>query len=122
MGQALEIVNKFYDLTNHRRQTDGLAEMITDDMTFIGPLQTTHGAEAYIAINKQLLQFHAGVNMLHQFEDGNHVCSIYELFVTAPSGDKVAMPMSDWIRVDNGRIAEQRIYYDPREFEQKFAI
>jgi ketosteroid isomerase-like protein len=96
--------------------------MITDDMTFIGPLQTTHGAEAYIAINEQLLQFHAGVNMLHQFEDGDHVCSIYELIVTAPSGEKVSMPMSDWIRVDNGRIAEQRIYYDPREFEQKFGM
>jgi len=30
--------------------------------------------------------------------------------------------MADWVTVRNGRMAEQRIYYDPREFEKVFAM
>jgi hypothetical protein len=74
MGQALDIVNQFYDLTNHRRQTAGMEKLIVEDMYFWGPLQAVSGAKAYIALNEQLIQYHAGVRMSLQIESGDSVC------------------------------------------------
>jgi ketosteroid isomerase-like protein len=122
MGQTLDVVNTFYDLTNHQRQTKGMEQLITEDMSFWGPLQTVSGANAYIALNEQLLQFHAGVEMVVQIEDGDSVCSIYDLLMKSPAGETFAIPMVDWLRVVNGRIAEQRVYYDPRTFLEAFGM
>jgi hypothetical protein len=60
--------------------------------------------------------------MHRQFADGDDVCSIYDLIMATPDGGTITLPMVDWIRVVNGRMAEQRIYYDPREFAQAFGM
>ena len=122
MGQALDVVNTFYDLTHHRRQTEGMEQLIAKDMYFWGPLQTVSGAKEYIALNEQLLQFHAGVEMAVQIEDGYSVCSMYVLLMKTLAGETFAIPMVDWLRVVNGRIVEQRVYYDPRKFMEAFGM
>ena len=122
MGKALDVVNKFYDLTNNKRQTKGLEELIDKDMTFVGPLIKTSGAKQFIELNEQFLPFHRGVKMLKQFESGDDVCSIYELNASTPAGGSLSLLMADWIRVSNGKITEQRIYYDPREFAKAFGM
>ena len=60
--------------------------------------------------------------MAVQIEDGDSVCSIYDLLMTSPAGETFAIPMVDWLRVVNGRIAEQRVYYDPRTFLKAFGM
>jgi ketosteroid isomerase-like protein len=122
MNQALDVVNQFYDLTNNRRQVDGMEKLIAEDMVFWGPLQSVSNVQDYIALNRQLLQFHQGVEMFVQIADGDSICSIYALKMKSPSGEMLSIPMSDWIRVANGRIVEQRIYYDPREFMRAFGM
>ncbi len=122
MGQALDVVNRFYDLTNHQRQTKGMEQLVAEDMSFWGPLQTVSGAKAYIALNEQLLPFHAGVEMTGQIEDGDNVCSRYDLLMQSPAGETFAIPMVDWLRVVDGRIVEQRVYYDPRPFLDAFGM
>ncbi|MEW5840069.1 MAG: nuclear transport factor 2 family protein [Thermoproteota archaeon] len=124
MGKALDLVNSFYDLTNNRNQTDGLEEMLSEDMTFAGPLIRTAGSPDYIKMLGQFIRFHKGWKMLKQFEDGNDVCSIYEIELGTPSGGGTfSVVTADWIRVSgSGKIAEQRIYYDPREFSKAFGM
>ncbi len=121
MGQASDVVNRFYEVTNARRAQD-LAPLVRDDVTLVGPLMQAAGAAEYLAMNEQLLGFHAGTRMLRQFEDGDDVCSIYELDMKTPSGGSLTLAMADWIRVEDGRIVSQRIYFDPRGFAQAFSM
>jgi ketosteroid isomerase-like protein len=59
---------------------------------------------------------------MQQFEQGDEVCSIYELDLRKPNGEIFTTMMADWVTVRNGRMAEQRIYYHPREFEKALAM
>ena len=47
---------------------------------------------------------------------------IYDLLIKSPSGKTVSITMADWIRVSNGKIAEQKLYYDPRDFMKAFGM
>jgi hypothetical protein len=44
--------------------------------------------------------------MLQQSENGNDVCSIYDLIMDKPAGGFLSVVIADWIRVADGRIAE----------------
>jgi ketosteroid isomerase-like protein len=121
MESALEIVNRFYEVTNNRKG-EGLADLVAEDITFEGPLMRTSGAREYLALNAQLLPFHRGTRMLRQFETGEEVCSIYEMTLATPEGGSLSVKMADLIRVKDGRVAEQKIYYDPREFAKAFGM
>jgi ketosteroid isomerase-like protein len=122
MGKALEIVNRFYHLTNKMNMTEGLDELLANNMTFSGPLLQTSSARDYIGMFSQFVKFHKGMEMLRQFESGDDVCSIYRMDLATPSGGTFSVKIADWIRVSNGRIAEQKIYYDPREFARAFGL
>lgn len=121
MGRALDVVNRFYEATNERRP-DVMRELVTDGVTFTGPVMQATGAHEYLAMNEQLLGFHRGTTMLRQLEDGDDVCSIYELGMATPSGESLTLTIADWIKVEDGRIAAQRIYFDPRAFAEAFGM
>ena len=121
MAKALDSVNRFYDVTDNKKG-EGLEVLLAADMKFVGPLMQTSSAKDYIASTKQFLQMHLGTRMLKQFEQGDDVCSIYDLTVRTPSGGTITLPIADVIRVSNGKIVEQTIYYDPREFAKAFGM
>ena len=119
--RALDVVNRFYAATGKRR-TGELAELVSDDVTFDGPLMHARGAAEYLAMNEQLLGFHRQTTMLRQFEGDEAVCSIYELTMATPAGGELMLTIADWIEVADGRVAAQRIYFDPRAFAQAFGM
>lgn len=121
MGHAKDVVDRFYEVTNSRRAQD-LRALVADDVTFDGPLMQSTGAKGYVAMNEQLLGFHAGTRMLRQFESGEDVCSIYEMDMSTPAGGSISVTIADWIRVTDGKIASQRIYFDPRAFADAFGM
>jgi ketosteroid isomerase-like protein len=120
MGSALDIVNRFYATTD-RHDADGIADLVTENMAFVGPLMTTDTREAYVEINRHLLAHHAATRMKHQFVSGDDVCSIYEMDIVAPDGTTFTTDFADWISTAGGRITSQKIYYDPRRFAEAFA-
>jgi hypothetical protein len=69
MGKILETVNQFYDITGNKKGKV-LETILADDMTFVGPLMKTSGAQDYIDSTKQFLQMHRATWMLKQFENG----------------------------------------------------
>lgn len=121
MGKALDTVNKFYDVTDNKKGK-GMRELLADGMTFRGPLMQAGSADEYVAMSEKFLQFHKGTKMLKQFENGDDVCSIYEMTLNTPAGGTLIVPIADWIRVSTGRIVEQTIYYDPRDFAKAFGM
>jgi ketosteroid isomerase-like protein len=118
---VLDVVTRFYAATNAKRAAD-LPELVHHDVVFKGPAMQAHGAAQYIAMNEQLLGFHAGTKMLQQFTNGESVCSIYDLNMSTPAGGSLLLTIADWITVKDGKIAEQRIYFDPREFTKAFGM
>jgi len=86
MAKSLELVNRFYDLTNNKKQTSGLKDLLSENMSFTGPLMQTSGANEYIELQVKFLQFHKKWQMLKQFENSNDVCSIYDLTLGTPAG------------------------------------
>jgi ketosteroid isomerase-like protein len=121
MGTALDVVNRFYTASN-TRDASQLADLVSDDVTFVGPLMQARGAAEYLAMNERLLRFHQETTMLRQFEDGDQVCSLYELGMRTPSGSLLTFLIADWIEVQQGRVATQRLFFDPRAFAQAFAL
>lgn len=121
MKTTREIVNHFYDVCNNK-QGQGLENLVAETITFEGPLMRLSGADQYLTTVGPFLKFHKGMRMLRQFEDGEHVCSIYEMTFGTPAGAVMTLAFADWIRVVKGKVAEQKLYYDPREFAKAFGI
>ena len=121
MRSALEVANLFYEATNTRGNVQATAEFVADDMVFVGPVVQTAGARDYLALLEMFLPTHVETRMRKQFEAGGDVCSIYDLVQRTPTGEHITLLVADWIRVVNGKVAEQRIYYDPREFVKAYA-
>jgi ketosteroid isomerase-like protein len=119
--RPVDVVNRFYEAAADGR-IDELVGLLSEDVTFDGPVKHTRGAREYIAMSEQLLAFHRDTTMLRQFENGDAVCSIYELKMGTPAGGELTMTMADWIDVAGGKVAAQRIYFDPREFAQAFSM
>ena len=121
MKNALEVVNLFYEATNIKRDVKATAELVAADMAFVGPVVQTAGAREYLALLEMFLPTHVETRIRKQFEAGDDVCSIYDLVQRTPTGEQITLVVADWIRVVNGKVAEQRIYYDPREFVKVYA-
>ena len=121
MGKALEVANRFYDATENKKG-EGLENILANDMTFVGPLMKAAGAKDYIESTKQFLQMHRATRMLKQFENGSDVCSIYEMDIATPAGGMITLELADWIETAGGKVARQRIYYDPQEFARAFGM
>jgi ketosteroid isomerase-like protein len=121
MKNATEIVNHFYDVCNNK-QGQGLDRLVADNITFEGPLMRLSGASQYLSTVGPFLKFHKSMRMFRQFENGEHVCSIYEMTLGTPAGGTLTLAFADWIRVVSGKVAEQKLYYDPREFAKAFGM
>ena len=122
MNRALEIVNRYYDATNNKKDADAAGALMAEDFVFVGPLMKLEGKAANVELLRKFLPMHVETRMHKQFVDGDEVCSIYDLVVSNPAGGTITMPIADWIRVENGKVAEQTIYYDPREFSKAFGM
>ncbi len=108
MGQALDIVNQFM----HSQDTSLLA----DEFKFIGPVDQTNSIEAFVKLNQSFFPLVTEMRMLKQFENGDDVCSIYEIDFKPPTGTTLTLKIADWVVVRNDKMVEERLYYDAREY------
>ena len=122
MAEALKTVNAFLDLTNNRKDIKAAMQLLTNDFIFVGPLMRTSGTDEYAAVLEKFLPTHVETRILKQFEDGDDACSVGDLVVRTPSGGTITLSLVEWYRLRGGKIAEQRIYYDPREFARAFGL
>jgi ketosteroid isomerase-like protein len=120
MESALTVIERYYEAFDAHR--DGWKDLVTDEVTFVGPLQNAKGRQEFVALTEQFLQFHRETRLLRRFEDGDSVCSIFEFVIGTPSGGPLTCQVAEWARVERGRIAELRIFYDPRGFAKAFGL
>lgn len=111
MGKALETTNRYYDVVQNKGA--GLADVLADDVTFNGPLVQWTGKAEFLEGFAQMAEGMAGIRMLKQFENGDEVCSIFEMDMNTPKGP-ITASMAEWVKVSNGRIAAAKLHFDPR--------
>ena len=92
MGHTLDTVNRYYNAVTNGGS--GLEDLIAKDISFVGPMAQFSGAEAFEAGIKEIAPALRGIEMIRQFEDGDEVCSVYELHLRTPGGD-LAVPASE---------------------------
>ena len=112
MGQALEVANRYFDIWRNDNG-EGLADVLSDDFSFVGPLDQLDREGMLAAVPRMgpaLQEFH----MHRQFESGGEVCSIYDLEMATPAGS-LTIPMAEWMKISGGKISEIRLFFDPRE-------
>ena len=122
MAETLKTVNEFLDYTDNRKEISAAMQFLTTDFVFVGPLIQTSGIDEYAALLEKFIPAHVEARTLKQFEDGDDACLVRDLVVRTPSGGTITLALAEWYRLRGGKIAEQRIYYDPREFARAFGL
>jgi ketosteroid isomerase-like protein len=120
MNTPLEIVREFLLRTNDRGDVSGAVELMADDIAFRGPVVQIDGRDAYRGLLEQFLGAHGGWTLHHAFENHDWVCVIDDVFVRTPSGEITTLNLAELFQVREGKIAEHRVFYDPREFIKAF--
>lgn len=124
--ESKEIVNQFYQLNNDaaakRASADSFRPLFAENLIFKGPAIMIEGADKYVELLRQFLNFHESLEVVKQFVDGDDVCSMTKLKLRSPSGKSVELEIAEWCVVRSGKIASHTIYYDPREFMSAFPM
>ena len=84
--------------------------LVADDVSFVGAMGTTAGADEYIAGLRGLTEIVTGVDIQRVISDDDDVCVIYTLNTTSAGG----LPCAAWYRFRDSKIASKQVFFDPR--------
>jgi ketosteroid isomerase-like protein len=89
---------------------DTMRSLLTDDVTFSGPLASLEGAEDYVKGIEGMSRITSEIAVQKVFVDGPDVLTWYDLHTTvAPP-----VPVANWLHVEDGKITSLRVVFDPR--------
>jgi hypothetical protein len=110
-----DIVMEYMQALIERRDFKSARSYLTDNISYVSPLNSFDGAE-------QLLKYNEHLNLpkfdtKKVFVDGQDVCLLYEMNLgTPPAPSFVCL----WAHVnDDGKISSYRVVFDPRPFLQR---
>jgi ketosteroid isomerase-like protein len=118
--QASDVVEQYYRAFD--LHMDGWQDLVSDDVVFDGPVQHARGKAEFVALTAQFLQAHRRTHVLSRMADGNHVATLFEFVIDAPTGESMKGSVAELATVHDGRIKEFRVYNDPRVFMQAFGL
>jgi predicted SnoaL-like aldol condensation-catalyzing enzyme len=123
MGHSpLQIVEQFLHMTNDRKDIAGAAALMGEAIHFVGPAQQCEGRDAYVKLLEMFLPSHVSWRIHARFENTTDACVIGDIVVRDPRGAEITLELAEWYRVADGKIAEHRVFYDPREFMKAFGM
>jgi ketosteroid isomerase-like protein len=97
-----------------RKELGTVARLLAEDVTFAGPASKLAGADAYLAVLRRVGTVWVRSDVKRVFVDGNEVCVIYDFVSDTPAG---AVPTIEWLRIEDGRIASIRLFFDRVAFK-----
>lgn len=90
---------------------DSARAVVTDEFHFTGPFVEATNREAYFASAAGLAPIVRGHQLLHQWQDGNEVCSIYDVALETPVG-RGKVTMSEWHTTADEKLIAGRVILD----------
>ena len=114
--QPAEIVNSY--LTAYTSgDVDRAASLVTEDFSFRGPTQATAGRSALRKIVAHVAANVRGHRVLHQWQDGDEVCTIYQLSVEM-GNEATSLLVSEWNKVRGWQVASSLMLFDTGPFRR----
>jgi limonene-1,2-epoxide hydrolase len=104
-SNAKEVVMSFLKALNDE-DFKTARSYVSDNMSFLGPLASREGAEAYF---KDMERMRLKYEIKKVFVDGDDVCLLYD-FNTGP----ITLFGCGWYHVEDGKISSLRVVFDPR--------
>ena len=98
-----------------RKDYDTVSQLLSPSLTFVGPGNALTGAAQYLAVLRRLGPVWKRSDVKKVFVDGDEVCVIYDFVTDTPAG---AVPLVEWLRVEDGRIASVTLFFDRVTFKQ----
>lgn len=105
-----DVVDRYF-AAQKAKDFASMRTLLHDDVVFRGALGTTDNAEDFINGLQRMTATMTGMERIVMFADGEDVCQIYDLRLATPP---VTLPIAQWIKVRDGRIAQVYVYFDPR--------
>ena len=97
-----------------RKDYDTVSRLLSPSLTFVGPGNALTGAAQYLAVLRRLGPVWKRSDVKKVFVDGDEVCVIYDFVTDTPAG---AVPLVEWLRVEDGRIASVTLFFDRVTFK-----
>ena len=107
---ARDVVDRYFTALQ-AKDFAAVRTLLHDDVTFKGALGTTDGAEEYVSGLEGMMATMASMERRVVVAEGEDVCQVYDLALATPP---VTLPIAQWIKVRDGRIAQVSVYFDPR--------
>ena len=98
-----------------RRDYQSLRGIVSDNISYVGPLNSFDRAEPYLKYLEHLSL--PKFDIKKEFVDNSDVCLLYELPIDTPPGTTFVCA---WFHVgDDGKINSLRVIFDPRPYIQQ---
>src|SRR5919106_5946599 len=95
-----------------RRDYQSLRGIVSDNISYVGPLNSFDRAEPYLKYLEHLSL--PKFDIKKEFADSNYDCLLYELPIGTPPGTTFVCA---WLHVgDHGKISSLRVIFDPRPY------
>jgi limonene-1,2-epoxide hydrolase len=109
-----EVVTGFLEALNHK-DFKSARNYVSDNVTYMSPVNTLNGAEAYFKYVEHLNLPKLDIKMA--FAEGSHdVCVLWDInYGTSPA----PIFVSAWYQVQDGKISSMRLIFDPRPLLQQ---
>jgi ketosteroid isomerase-like protein len=117
MAGAAEVVER-YQRAFGSGDIETARSLLADDLHFKGPIEEFDNADDYIQSVAKLARIVAGTDVKKVLAQGNDVVTIYDLHTNTPAGTS---NVAEWVTVENGKIAEMRVFFDARPFAAMFS-
>lgn len=89
--------------------------VVAETFTFTGPFVRAESREEFFAGAAGLAPIVQGHRLLRQWEDGDEVCSVYEVALATTEG-RGSVLMSEWHTVREGQLTAGRVVFDTAAF------
>jgi hypothetical protein len=116
MGKPTAVVNEYLTAFTTGDFVEARS-VVAENFSFRGPFIQTGNREAFFVGAAGLASIVRGHRMLRQWEEGDEVCSLYELKLETPIGAGSVL-MSEWHTVRNGELTAGRLVFDTAEFRE----
>jgi ketosteroid isomerase-like protein len=117
MSNAREVIDRYFTALK-QKDFATMRTLLHDDVSFRGALGTTATAEEYIKGIEQITASMASVERRVVVAEGEDVFQVYDLVLATPA---VTLPIAQWLKVRDNRIATVQVFFDPRPLVQPSA-
>ncbi len=96
--------------------TSNWKNLISDNISLIGPLAQIKGKEKFIEINEPFFASIKGGEVYQILESGNYIITQVSTAVEMPSGKIITLNVCEWYEIKENKIESLRVYFDTAEF------